>query len=140
MHENGNGGTDHGHGNVMWVMGGPVKGGKVYGRWPGLSTASLYQERDLAVTTDFRDPIAAVLRLAHAIFRRANRSSIPGPPALQRQRRRLDQGVRAWQREPRRRRLLLSSFLTVIPSAAEGPGSFAMPETLRLCLRAREAE
>ena len=60
MHENGNGGTDHGHGNVMWVMGGPVKGGKVYGRWPGLSTASLYQERDLAVTTDFREPIATV--------------------------------------------------------------------------------
>ena len=40
MHENGNGGTDHGHGNVMWVMGGPVRGGKVYGQWPGLSTAS----------------------------------------------------------------------------------------------------
>jgi len=62
MHENGNGGTDHGHGNVMWVMGGPVKGGKVYGKWPGLSPGSLYQERDLAVTTDFREPIAAVLR------------------------------------------------------------------------------
>jgi uncharacterized protein (DUF1501 family) len=62
MHENGNGGTDHGHGNVMWVMGGPVKGRKIYGHWPGLSTASLYQERDLAVTTDFREPIATVLR------------------------------------------------------------------------------
>jgi uncharacterized protein (DUF1501 family) len=62
MHENGNGGTDHGHGNVMWVMGGPVKGGKVYGRWPGLSTGNLYQERDLAVTTDFREPIATVLQ------------------------------------------------------------------------------
>jgi uncharacterized protein (DUF1501 family) len=62
MHENGNGGTDHGHGNVMWVMGGPVKGGKVYGRWPGLATGDLYQERDLAVTTDFREPIAMVLQ------------------------------------------------------------------------------
>jgi uncharacterized protein (DUF1501 family) len=62
MHENGNGGTDHGHGNVMWLMGGPVKGRKIYGRWPGLSTASLYQERDLAVTTDFREPIATVLK------------------------------------------------------------------------------
>ena len=62
MHENGNGGTDHGHGNVMWVMGGPVRGGKVYGRWPGLSTGSLYQERDLAVTTDFREPLSLVLR------------------------------------------------------------------------------
>src|SRR5216684_8986459 len=37
VHENGNTGTDHGHGNVMWVMGGPVRGGRVYGRWPGLS-------------------------------------------------------------------------------------------------------
>ncbi len=62
MHENGNGGTDRGHGNVMWVMGGPVRGGKIYGKWPGLSTANLYQERDLAVTTDFREPIATVLR------------------------------------------------------------------------------
>ncbi len=62
MHENGNGGTDHGHGNVMWVMGGPVRGGRVYGRWPGLAPGELYQERDLAVTTDFREPISAVLR------------------------------------------------------------------------------
>ncbi len=62
MKENGNGGTDHGHGNVMWVMGGPVRGKKVYGRWPGLSTGELYQERDLAVTTDFREPIATVLK------------------------------------------------------------------------------
>ena len=52
--ENGNRGTDHGHANVMFVMGGPVKGGKVYGRWPGLDQAQLYEGRDLAVTTDFR--------------------------------------------------------------------------------------
>ena len=62
VRENGNGGTDHGHGNVMWVMGGPVHGGRVYGRWPGLATGELYQERDLAITTDFREPISAVLR------------------------------------------------------------------------------
>ncbi len=61
VRQNGNGGTDHGHGNVMWVMGGPVRGGKVYGAWPGLSAGQLYQGRDLAVTTDFREPIAAVL-------------------------------------------------------------------------------
>jgi uncharacterized protein (DUF1501 family) len=61
MRENGNGGTDHGHGNVMWVMGGPIRGGRVYGRWPGLASGSLYQERDLAVTTDFREPIHDVL-------------------------------------------------------------------------------
>src|SRR5216683_1142333 len=62
VHENGNAGTDHGHGNVMWVMGGPVRGGKIYGRWPGLSKAELYQERDLAVTTDFREAVGDVLR------------------------------------------------------------------------------
>jgi uncharacterized protein (DUF1501 family) len=52
--ENGNRGTDHGHANVMFLMGGPVKGGKVYGRWPGLDQSELYEGRDLAVTTDFR--------------------------------------------------------------------------------------
>jgi uncharacterized protein (DUF1501 family) len=52
--ENGNRGTDHGHANVMFVMGGPVRGGKVYGRWPGLDQNQLYEGRDLAVTTDFR--------------------------------------------------------------------------------------
>jgi len=52
--ENGNRGTDHGHANVMFVMGGPVKGGKVYGQWPGLANEQLYEGRDLALTTDFR--------------------------------------------------------------------------------------
>jgi uncharacterized protein (DUF1501 family) len=52
--ENGNRGTDHGHANVMFVLGGPVRGGKVYGRWPGLDQSQLYDGRDLAVTTDFR--------------------------------------------------------------------------------------
>lgn len=59
--ENGNAGTDHGHGNVMWLLGGQVTGGKVYGEWPGLADDQLYQNRDLAVTTDFRQVIAAVL-------------------------------------------------------------------------------
>src|ERR1051326_2021113 len=52
--ENGNRGTDHGHANVMFVLGGPVKGGKVYGQWPGLAPEHLYEGRDLALTTDFR--------------------------------------------------------------------------------------
>ena len=52
--ENGNRGTDHGHANVMLVLGGPVKGGEVYGRWPGLDQSQLYEGRDLALTTDFR--------------------------------------------------------------------------------------
>src|SRR5262249_37732659 len=52
--ENGNRGTDHGHANAMFIMGGPVKGGRVYGHWPGLDQSQLYEGRDLAVTTDFR--------------------------------------------------------------------------------------
>src|SRR5712692_341477 len=62
VHENGNGGTDHGHGNVLWVVGGNIRGRKVYGRWPGLSAAALYQERDLAATTDFRSVMALLLQ------------------------------------------------------------------------------
>jgi uncharacterized protein (DUF1501 family) len=62
-HENGNRGTDHGHANVMFVLGGPVKGGKVYGHWPGLDQSQLYEGRDLALTTDFRQVIGeAVVR------------------------------------------------------------------------------
>ncbi len=52
--QNGTGGTDHGHANVMFVLGGDVKGGKVYGKWPGLANEQLNEGRDLAVTTDFR--------------------------------------------------------------------------------------
>jgi uncharacterized protein (DUF1501 family) len=66
--ENGNGGTDHGHGNVMWVLGGRVHGGKVWGDWPGVGDAALNEGRDLALTTDFRLVLAQVaerhLRLA----------------------------------------------------------------------------
>lgn len=61
VHENGNRGTDHGHGNVMMALGGPVKGGKVYGRWPGLEAADRFEGRDLAVTTDFRDVFGEVV-------------------------------------------------------------------------------
>ena len=53
--QNGTGGTDHGHANVMFVLGGSVKGGKVYGKWPGLSNEQLNEGRDLKVTTDFRN-------------------------------------------------------------------------------------
>jgi uncharacterized protein (DUF1501 family) len=56
--ENGNRGTDHGHANVMFVLGGPVTGGKVYGRWPGLDQSQLYEGRDLALTTDFRQVLS----------------------------------------------------------------------------------
>jgi len=53
--QNGTGGTDHGHANVMFVLGGQVKGGKVYGKWPGIENEQLNEGRDLAVTTDFRN-------------------------------------------------------------------------------------
>jgi len=60
-HENGNRGTDHGHANVMFVMGGDVRGGQVYGDWPGLAEHQLYEGRDLALTTDFRDVLGEVV-------------------------------------------------------------------------------
>ncbi len=60
--ENGSQGTDHGSGHCEIVMGGGVRGGRVLGRWPGLSRSQLYQERDLAVTTDYRDVFAEVAR------------------------------------------------------------------------------
>jgi uncharacterized protein (DUF1501 family) len=59
--ENGNRGTDHGHGNAMLAMGGAVRGGKVYGKWPGLRIDQRHDQRDLAVTTDFRDVFAEVV-------------------------------------------------------------------------------
>ncbi len=54
VHQNGTGGTDHGHANIMFVLGGPVQGGRVYGKWPGMKPEQLYEGRDLAITTDFR--------------------------------------------------------------------------------------
>jgi uncharacterized protein (DUF1501 family) len=59
--ENGNRGTDHGHANVMFVIGGRVRGGKVYGRWPGLAPEVLYEGRDLALTTDYRSVCGEIL-------------------------------------------------------------------------------
>jgi uncharacterized protein (DUF1501 family) len=61
VRENGNRGTDHGHGNAMMVVGGGVRGGRVYGRWPGLAIDRRHEGRDLAVTTDFRDVFGEVV-------------------------------------------------------------------------------
>jgi len=60
-HENGNRGTDHGHANCMFVMGGDVKGGRVYTKWPGLNEDQLNQGRDLAVTTDYRSVLGEII-------------------------------------------------------------------------------
>ena len=59
--ENGNRGTDHGHGNAMLVIGAHVHGGQVYGRWPGLAPEQRFEGRDLEVTTDFRDVFGEVV-------------------------------------------------------------------------------
>jgi len=74
--ENGNRGTDHGHANVMFVLGGPVKGGKVYGRWPGLDQSQLYEGRDLALTTDFRQVIGEAV--AHHMGNKNLNTVFPG--------------------------------------------------------------
>ena len=60
-HENGNRGTDHGHANCMFVMGGAVNGGKVYGQWPGLANEQLNEGRDLKLTTDFRSVLGEII-------------------------------------------------------------------------------
>ncbi len=62
VEENSSHGTDHGHGNVMLLMGGDVNGGKVYGDWPGLAQNKLYGPGDLAVTTDFRDVLGEIVQ------------------------------------------------------------------------------
>jgi uncharacterized protein (DUF1501 family) len=58
--ENGSAGTDHGRGTAALVLGGSVRGGRVYGRWPGLGDGRLV-DGDLAVTTDYRSVLAEVL-------------------------------------------------------------------------------
>ena len=61
VRENGTVGTDHGHGQAVWVLGGSVNGGRVYGRWPGLTDAAMFTNGSLAATTDYRDVLADVL-------------------------------------------------------------------------------
>lgn len=62
VRENGSGGTDHGTGGAMVLAGGAIKGGKVYGNWPGLAEGDLYQDRDLMPTQDVRATAAYVMR------------------------------------------------------------------------------
>ncbi|WP_293779314.1 DUF1501 domain-containing protein [uncultured Oxalicibacterium sp.] len=78
--ENGNQGTDHGHGNAMWLLGGRVNGGKVYGEWQGLASKQLHEARDLPVTTDFRSVLAQVTE-RHLLLndRRLNQVFPAGP-------------------------------------------------------------
>ena len=62
IRQNGSGGTDHGHASCLFVAGGPINGGKVYGQWPGLAPEQLYEGRDLTLTTDFRNVFAEILQ------------------------------------------------------------------------------
>jgi uncharacterized protein (DUF1501 family) len=80
VRENGNGGTDHGHGNVMWIMGGGVAGGKVLGDWRGLSAGALYEGRDVPVTTDFRSVLAQVAERHLRLDERQLAQVFPGMP------------------------------------------------------------
>jgi uncharacterized protein (DUF1501 family) len=81
VRENGNRGTDHGHGNAMWVLGGPVAGGKVYGDWQGLGDAQLHEGRDLPVTTDFRVVLAQLAERHLRLPDRQLQQLFPGMPA-----------------------------------------------------------
>jgi uncharacterized protein (DUF1501 family) len=78
--QNGNGATDHGHGNVALLLGAGVRGGKVHGEWPGLEAASLYEGRDLAVTTDFRALLAEILEQRFRLGDRTLASVLPEAP------------------------------------------------------------
>jgi uncharacterized protein (DUF1501 family) len=80
VRQNGTRGTDHGHGNVMWLLGGPVQGGRVAGEWPGLEQSAQHDGRDLAVTTDFRQVLAEVLERHMRLDERALAQVLPDGP------------------------------------------------------------
>lgn len=75
VQENGSYGTDHGHGNVMFLLGGGVNGGQVFSRWPSLTPEAL-DDGDLAITTDYRDVLAEVL--THRVLNPAMDQVFPG--------------------------------------------------------------
>ncbi len=79
--ENGNRGTDHGHGNAMWLLGGKVQGGQVAGEWKGLADAQLNDGRDLPVTTDFRHVLAHVAERHLRLDASALARTFPNLPA-----------------------------------------------------------
>jgi uncharacterized protein (DUF1501 family) len=82
VRQNGTQGTDHGHANAMLVLGGGVRGGKVYGPWPGLKEEQLHEGRDLALTTDFRDVFGEIAskHLGAADLRKVFPGYDLGPP------------------------------------------------------------
>jgi uncharacterized protein (DUF1501 family) len=67
VRENGDRGTDHGHGSVYWVLGGQVRGGRVAGAQVAVTRANLFEDRDWPVLTDYRALIGGVLRKSHGL-------------------------------------------------------------------------
>ena len=61
LEQNSSQGTDHGHGSALFLLGGGINGGQVYGDWPGLSHEQLFDQADLAITTDYRQVVSEVL-------------------------------------------------------------------------------
>jgi uncharacterized protein (DUF1501 family) len=84
VRENGNSGTDHGHGGIMLALGGMVKGGRVYGGWSGLTDKSLYEKRDLPVHTDFRIVFGETLKAVFGF--ESPRGFFPGHSSQKRER------------------------------------------------------
>jgi len=78
VRENGDGGTDHGHGNVMWLLGGDINGGKVLGEWNGLGAATLHENRDLPVLNDYRSVLAEIFASRFQLSEQQNRQIFPG--------------------------------------------------------------
>ncbi|GKY87786.1 DUF1501 domain-containing protein [Sinisalibacter aestuarii] len=77
--ENGTNGTDHGTGSALIMAGGALRGGRVYGAWPGLAAADLYQERDLLPTADVRAYAAWAMRGLYGLERTLLEASVfPG--------------------------------------------------------------
>jgi len=65
--ENGDRGTDHGHGSVYWVLGGAIRGGRIAGPQVAVTQANLFQDRDWPVLTDYRALIGGVLRKSYGL-------------------------------------------------------------------------
>jgi uncharacterized protein (DUF1501 family) len=76
--ENGTRGTDHGHGNTLWLMGNRVQGGRWHGQWDGLAQANLHEGRDLPVHHDFRAVLAQVLRSTQGLNAQQIGTVFPG--------------------------------------------------------------
>ena len=76
--ENGTGGTDHGHGNALWLLGSRIQGGRWHGRWDGLAVENLHEGRDLPVHHDFRAVFAQVLRATQGVSDSTLQTLFPG--------------------------------------------------------------